>query len=246
MINIQGVKKSFSHSCKMILNGIDLHLSSGDFCILIGMNGCGKSTLLKTISGEVAADYGTVKVASKIAKVTQDINIGTISNMTLFENIVLSEVTKPKLAFYKRYEQQIIDKLKLLNIGLEEHIDRPLSVLSGGQRQVVAMFMAVNSGRNVLLLDEHTSALDPKMQAFLMEYTAKSVIELGLTTLMITHKMDDAIKYGNRLIMLYDGKIVFEIDGDDKKKLQPEDLLKLFHIYEDRALRGGEYDNRSY
>ncbi len=240
MINIENVVKSFQGVFKPVINKISLYLEDGDFCVLIGANGCGKSTLLQLISGEYTADSGDITLRGDVAQVVQDVNFGTVPEMTLLENIALSTITKPKLRFYKRYRGQVIENLKELDIGLEAYIDRPLKKLSGGQRQMVATLMAINSGKQILLLDEHTSALDPKMQAFLMEYTHKQAIKRGLTTIMITHKMEDAIKYGNRLIMLHQGKVVLDIKGAQKKGMAVGDLIGMFHQYEDQLLRQGE------
>jgi putative ABC transport system ATP-binding protein len=244
MINISKVTKSFPGHLKAVLDGIDLSLKQGDFCVLIGANGCGKSTLLQLISGEHTADYGEINRAGEVAQVVQDVNLGTVPDMTLLENIALSEIKAPRLLFYKRYKEEVICKLKALDIGLEGYINQPLKTLSGGQRQMIATLMAINSGCKILLLDEHTSALDPKMQALLMEYTHHQVRERGLTTVMITHKLDDAIKYGNRLIMLHQGKIVLDIQGEQKQTMSVQALLAMFHQYEDQLLvSGGEDDN---
>ncbi len=244
MINITKVTKSFQGLFRPVINDVNLSLERGDFCVLIGGNGCGKSTLLKLISFEHKADSGAIKLSGDVAQVVQDVNLGTVPEMTLLENIALSEVITPKLLFYRRYKDQVIQQLKALDIGLEEYIDQPLKMLSGGQRQMIATLMAINAGRKILLLDEHTSALDPKMQTLLMEYTYKQAINLGLTTIMITHKMDDAIKYGNRLIMLHQGKVALDIQGAQKKAMAVQDLLAMFHQYEDqRLISGGENDH---
>lgn len=239
MINITHVTKSFQGIFRPVLDEINLSLESGDFCVLIGANGCGKSTLLKLVSGDYKADGGNIKLKGDVAQVLQDVNLGTVPEMTLLENIALSEARAPKLLLYKRYRDQVIQKLKELDIGLEEYIDQPLKMLSGGQRQMIATLMAINSGRQILLLDEHTSALDPKMQILLMEYTHKQAVNRQLTTIMITHKMDDAIKYGNRLIMLHQGKIVLDIQGSQKNSMVVQDLLAMFHQYEDQLLVSG-------
>ncbi|RZI45494.1 ATP-binding cassette domain-containing protein [Rickettsiales endosymbiont of Peranema trichophorum] len=244
MIEISNISKSFPGSFRRIIDTTDLLLEHGDFCVLIGANGCGKSTLLKLISGEYQADTGTIKREGEVAQVVQDVNLGTVPEMTLLENIVLSEMKSPQLLFYKRYKAQVIQNLKELGIGLEECIDQPLKMLSGGQRQMIATLMAVNSGKKILLLDEHTSALDPKMQHLLMEYTVRQIMQHSITTIMITHKMDDAIKYGDRLIMLHQGKIVLDLDKEQKSRLKVQDLLAMFHQYEDQFLvSGGENDN---
>jgi putative ABC transport system ATP-binding protein len=242
MIYFSKVKKSFQGLFKPVLDGIDLVLKPGDFCVLIGANGCGKSTLLKVISAQHPIDSGTIERKGQVAQVVQDINLGTVPDMTLLENIALSEIKKPKLFFYKRYKKVAIEKLKELDIGLEQYIDQPLKILSGGQRQIIATLMALNSGCDILLLDEHTSALDPKMQRLLMDYTAEQVAKRALITLMITHKMDDAIKYGNRLIMLHQGKIALDLNEEQKKSLTVHDLLALFHQYEDQLLVSGGHN----
>ncbi|WP_186649578.1 ATP-binding cassette domain-containing protein [Fluviispira vulneris] len=244
MIQIAKVTKSFQGLFRPVINEVSLSVEKGDFCILIGANGCGKSTLLKLISNEYKADSGTIKLKGDVAQVVQDVNLGTVPEMTLLENIALNEINSPKLLFYRRFRNKVIQKLKKLDIGLEEYIDQPLKMLSGGQRQMIATLMAIHSGRQILLLDEHTSALDPKMQTLLMEYTHKQTKNLELTAIMITHKMDDAIKYGNRLIMLHQGKVALDFQGKQKKALAVHDLLAMFHQYEDQLLiSGGENGN---
>lgn len=232
MLNITNLKKSFDGVFEPVLNGINLSLKKGDFCTIIGANGSGKSTLLKTISGEYPLTSGTIKIYGKIARVVQDVNQGTIPAMSVVENVMLSQITSPKLRFYRRKRDTIIDMLRSLNIGIEKFADQKLRALSGGQRQVIATFMALNSGSQLLLLDEHTSALDPKMQKFLMEYTAKSIRQMNLTAMMITHNMSDALKYGNRLIMLHKGRIVADWQGKEKNLLSIDDLLEMFRKFE--------------
>jgi len=238
MLKINNVTKSFAGALTPSLKEVNLCMSSGEFCILIGANGSGKSTLMKVINKECLPDSGSIELGSRIGYVVQDINQGTIPKLTLLENIALSYMRykKPKLAFYSRYRAEIIAKIMGLNLGLKQYINQPLERLSGGQRQIIATLMAINTGSQILLLDEHTSALDPKMQSLLMEYTAAQITKQGLTAIMITHKMDDAIKYGNRLLMLHKGRIVLDIKGKDKKALKVRDLLKLFHQYEDQDL----------
>jgi putative ABC transport system ATP-binding protein len=240
MLQIHNVIKSFPRIFEPVLKGITLSLREGEFCIIIGANGSGKSTLLKVVSGEYSADSGSVKRNGEVSQVVQDVNKGTIPAMTMLENIVLSRMKTPRFAFYRRYINEVADKIKSLNIGLEKFIDQPLGVLSGGQRQTIATLMALHSGCKILLLDEHTSALDPKMQKMLMEYTARSACELGLTTLMITHNMEDALKYGDRLIMMHRGRIVVDLKENEKSELKLQSLLEMFHKFEDQTLIGGE------
>jgi putative ABC transport system ATP-binding protein len=236
MLEINNITKSFHGVFEPVLKGVDLSLKEGEFCTLIGANGSGKSTLLRIISGEHMADSGRIRRNGDISQVVQDVNKGTIPSMTMLENIALSRMKTPRFSFYKRHKNEIVDKIKSLNIGLEKFVDQPLGVLSGGQRQTIATLMAVNSGGKILLLDEHTSALDPKMQVMLMEYTAKSVREHGLTTLMITHNLDDAVKYGDRLIMMHKGRIVLDVKGRKKSELKIPSLLEMFHKFEDQSL----------
>jgi putative ABC transport system ATP-binding protein len=236
MLKISEIKKSFSGIFEPVLKGINLSLEKGEFCVLIGANGSGKSTLLKIISGEYSADSGEVRRNGGVSQVVQDVNKGTIPAMTMLENIALSRTKTPRFSFYKRHKNDVRDKIKDLNIGLEKFIDQPLSVLSGGQRQTIATLMALNSGGKILLLDEHTSALDPKMQILLMEYTVKSVREQELTTIMITHNLEDAVKYGDRLIMMHKGRIVVDMKGREKSNLTIPSLLEMFHKFEDQSL----------
>lgn len=242
MLELQKVIKSFSGNFNPILKGIDLALLPGDFCILIGSNGSGKSTLMKCVSGEYVFNSGKIIVSkgASIACVTQDINKGTIAEMTLLENMTLSKLynKKAKFNFYSNKLNEVIEEVKELGVDLAKYIDEPLGNLSGGQRQMIATIMAINSKPDILLLDEHTSALDPKTQNFIMDYTIKNIEKNKITTMMITHKFDDAIAYGNRLVMLHQGEIVVDLKGDEKKKLSVSQLLQIFHQYEDLSLRG--------
>jgi len=248
MLTLTNIKKSFPGSATPTLKGINITLTEGEFCIIIGSNGSGKSTLMKSISGEYSIDSGNIKVnqlditlcdrSQLIASVTQDTNKGTIPELTLLENMVLSfgRGKSGKLNFYKRKRATVLSIIQTLGMDLEHYIDAPLKSLSGGQRQMIAVLMAIRSKPQILLLDEHTSALDPKTQRKLMEYTATSVKKHATTTMMITHKLDDAITYGNRLIMLHQGRIVLDVKGEEKKALTSDSLLALFHQYEDECL----------
>jgi putative ABC transport system ATP-binding protein len=242
MLQISNVTKSFSGIFEPVLKEVSLSLTEGEFCTVIGANGSGKSTLMKIISGEHFADSGEIRKNGDVAQVVQDVNRGTIPSMTMLENIALSSTKTPRFSFYKRCKNDVMSKIKSLNIGLEKFIDQPLSILSGGQRQTIATLMALNSGGKILLLDEHTSALDPKMQLLLMDYTAKSAQELGLTTIMITHNMEDAVKYGDRLIMMNQGCIVADIRWCEKSQLKIQSLLEMFHKFEDQSLQRGGSD----
>ncbi len=232
MIQLQKITKSFSSLYKPVINGLDLFILKGEFLVLIGGNGCGKSTLLKLISGEHRPDSGVIYRKEKVAQVVQDVKLGTLAELTLLENIALSEVSKPKFKFYCRFKSDILKKIKTLNAGLEKYIHQQVSSLSGGQRQMIATLMAIHSGSGILLLDEHTSALDPRMQTVLMDYTHRQIQQKQLTTIMITHNLRDALKYGDRLIMLNHGRIVFDVKGKQKQALKLNDLLELFYQHE--------------
>lgn len=248
MLTLINISKTFSGGFKPVLTNINLHLKPGDFCMVIGSNGSGKSTLIKMISGEYAPDTGKIIIedddltkqdrSHAIASVTQDVNQGTIPEMTLLENmsLSLSRTKKTGFSFYNRLANQVTEEIKALGIGLEQYLYTPLSHLSGGQRQMVATIMAVTSRPKLLLLDEHTSALDPATQRMVMAYTAQAIAEQQLTSLMITHNLADAINYGNRLIMLHKGQIVFDVSLKEKSNLNMNELLALFHIYEDTVL----------
>ncbi|MDF1758009.1 MAG: ATP-binding cassette domain-containing protein [Legionellaceae bacterium] len=248
MLDIKNLTKSFPNCFKPVLQDFNLHLEPGDFCVVIGSNGSGKSTLLKSISGEYKQCAGKLRIKGElltnknrshmIASVTQDVNKGTIIEMTMMENMALSlaRTKKSGLSLYHRHSKQIYQEIAQVGMGLEHYFHQPLSNLSGGQRQMVATIMAVTSNPQLLLLDEHTSALDPNMQRIVMDYTNQSILKRRLTSLMITHNLSDAIQYGNRLIMLHKGKIVFDVFGADKSNLKIEDLLDLFHNYEDSVL----------
>ena len=249
MLKLINIIKSFEGSLSPTLNSINLELETGEFCVLLGSNGSGKSTLMRCISGEYLPTSGAVLIDGAnqtmqnrnnfIASVTQDINSGTIGEMTLLENMVLSKIRAcgAKLSYYAHYSQEVIAIVSELGIGLESYLSTPLKALSGGQRQMVATMMAINSHPKILLLDEHTSALDPKTQKILMEYSSHYIKKHQITTIMITHKLDDARLYGNRIIMLHNGSIVEDFKERAKQQLQTEHLLELFHKYEDLTLR---------
>lgn len=248
MLTLNNVQKSFLGSFSPTLKGINLVVNDGDFCVMIGSNGSGKSTLMKCILGEYAIDAGHILINQQalalhersqlLSCVTQDVNKGTIAELSLLENMILSLGRgKPaKLRFFHQKRANVISMIQSLGMGLEKYIDESLRTLSGGQRQMIAVLMAIHSAPDILLLDEHTSALDPKTQKKLMQYTADSIAKHAMTTIMITHKLDDAIIYGNRLIMLDQGKIVLDVKGKEKAALTTEQLLALFHQYEDNNL----------
>ncbi len=251
MLRLNRIVKSFPSSVSPILNGIDLNLEKGDFCVVIGSNGSGKSTLLKTLAGEHSVDSGNITLnniditslsiaarARYISSVSQDVTLGTTSELTLLENFCLSGLRGKKATFSKfnRQQDRLEEKIGTLGLGLEKYLHTPLVALSGGQRQMIATIMALHSHPQLLLLDEHCSALDPKTQLKVMAYTNEMISQQEMTTLMITHHLNDAIRYGNRLIMLANGKIVLDLNVREKQNITVNELIDLFHTYEDRQL----------
>lgn len=255
MLQLNCIVKSFPSKVTPILNGIDLTLERGDFCVVIGSNGSGKSTLLKTLSGEYTVDSGNITLNNKnissssiasraryISSVSQDVTIGTTSELTLLENLCLSGLRGKNATFslFDRHEAILKEKMAALKLGLENYLHTPLIALSGGQRQMIATIMALHSHPQLLLLDEHCSALDPKTQLKVMAYTNEMISKQEMTTLMITHHLSDAIRYGNRLIMLADGKIVLDLNAVQKQTITVNELIDLFHTYEDNRLVEGD------
>ncbi len=249
MLELKQISKKFYNSFYPALNNLSLHLNQGQFCTIIGCNGSGKSTLLKIISGEHKPDDGSITIdgqdltthsiskrAKYIASVVQDVKKGVVPEMNLLENMILSKIRTngPKLKLASTSRNEIVDELKAFS--LDYLIDKPLSDISGGQLQVVATIMAAISKPKILLLDEHTSALDTNMQKVLMQITAQVTKKYNTTIMMVTHRLDDALNYGDRLIMLDQGKIVLDVAGSDKKAFTIQGITKLFHQYEDRSL----------
>ena len=248
MLKIENVFKTFNAGTvneKVALQGLNLHLREGDFVTVIGGNGAGKSTMLNAITGVFGIDSGKViidgedvthlpeyKRAKFIGRVFQDPMMGTAATMQIEENLALAARRgKPRtlrIGITKAEREEYREKLKILNLGLEDRMTSKVGLLSGGQRQALTLLMASMNKPKLLLLDEHTAALDPKTAAKVLEITEKIVTENRLTTLMITHNMRDAITHGNRLIMMQDGHVIVDVEGEEKKKLTVEDLLKLF------------------
>ena len=248
MLQIKDVYKTFNAGTvneKVALNGLNLHLKPGDFVTVIGGNGAGKSTMMNCVSGAYAPDQGTITIdgvdvthlpeykrAKYIGRVFQDPMMGTAATMQIEENLALAArrglPRTLRKGITKQEREQFVELLKTLDLGLEERMTSKVGLLSGGQRQALTLLMAAMQKPKLLLLDEHTAALDPKTAAKVLEATQKIVEKDNLTTLMITHNMRDAIAYGNRLVMMYDGKIVVDVSGEEKKQLTVEQLLNLF------------------
>ena len=248
MLKITDLQKTFNPGTvneKMALTGLNLTIEDGDFVTVIGGNGAGKSTMLNAIAGVWKPDYGTIEIdgvdvtnmpehkrAKFLGRVFQDPMKGTSPDMEIAENLSIAarRGTKRKLVWgiRKAEREQYKELLATLELGLESRLSCKVGLLSGGQRQAVTLLMATLNRPKLLLLDEHTAALDPKTAAKVLEITDKLVSENKLTTLMITHNMHDAIAYGNRLIMMHEGHIVVDVSGEEKKKLTISQLLGLF------------------
>ena len=250
MLKIENLTKIFNkeegiENQKIALNNVSIHINKGDFVTIIGGNGSGKSTLMNMISGVFEADEGQIfiddinvthmpehKRAKYLGRVFQDPLMGTAPNMSILENLEIAsrrcKRSTFRWGFSKENEEEFLKLISSLNLGLETRLNQKVGLLSGGQRQALTLLMATYVKPKVLLLDEHTAALDPKTASKVLDLTEKVVRENELTTLMITHNMKDAIKYGNRLIMLSEGKLILDISGEEKANLTIEDLLQKF------------------
>lgn len=261
MLDVRNITLTFNPGTtdeKRALDDLSLHAEHGDFISIIGANGAGKSTLFNAIAGSFLTDSGEIlldgeditlmpehKRAKRIGRLFQDPMRGSAPGMTIEENLALAAGTGGWLSHVTRAEKQRFrDRVALLGMGLEDRMRQPVGLLSGGQRQALTLVMATLVKPKLLLLDEHTAALDPKTAAKVLEITDKVIAENNLTAIMITHNMSDALKHGNRLIMMNDGKIIFDVSGDEKKNLTVEDLLRKFSensgeaFSDDRAMLG--------
>lgn len=264
MLEIKNVYKTFNAGTvneKVALKGLNLTLEDGDFVTVIGGNGAGKSTMLNAVAGVWPVDMGKILIdgqdvtrlsehqrAKYIGRVFQDPMMGTAATMQIDENLALAArrglPRTLKVGITKKEHDTYYELLKTLDLGLEERMTSKVGLLSGGQRQAVTLLMATLKKPKLLLLDEHTAALDPKTAAKVLELSDKIIAEHNLTALMVTHNMKDAIVHGNRLIMMWDGKIILDIKGEEKKNLTVDDLLHQFTVASgkefanDRALLG--------
>ena len=248
MLKIHDLHKTFhpgTVNAKKALCGLSLTLNEGDFVTVIGGNGAGKSTMLNAIAGVFLPDEGTIEIdgmdvtaipeykrAKYLGRVFQDPMMGTAPDMEIAENLAIAKRrgTKRRLVWGlpKAERESYREVLAELGLGLEDRLSSKVGLLSGGQRQAVTLLMATINKPKLLLLDEHTAALDPKTAQKVLEITDRIVTENHLTTIMITHNMRDAIKHGNRLIMLHEGRVIIDISGEEKAKLTVEDLLAMF------------------
>ena len=256
MLEIIDLHKTFNPGTvneKTALDGVSLTLKDGDFVSVIGGNGAGKSTLLNAVAGTWLVDSGTIAIdgvnvtrlsehkrARFIGRVFQDPMMGTAATMQIEENLALAlrrgKRRTLRVGITAAERDQYRELLKILGLGLEERLTTKVGLLSGGQRQALTLLMATLQKPKLLLLDEHTAALDPKTAAKVLETTERIIQRDHLTTLMITHHMRDAIAHGNRLIMMYDGHIVVDVSGEEKRRLTVEDLLALFEKASGQAL----------
>ena len=248
MLDLINLRKTFNARTvneKVALNGVNLHLEDGDFVTIIGGNGAGKSTTLNAIAGVWPVDEGSIIIdgndvtnlpehrrAAFLGRVFQDPMTGTAASMQIEENLALAarrgqhRTLRPGIT--KQERDAYREQLRILDLGLEDRLTTKVGLLSGGQRQALTLLMATLKQPKLLLLDEHTAALDPKTAAKVLDATERIVQKSGLTTMMITHNMRDAIAHGNRLVMMYDGRIVVDVSGEEKKRLTVEQLLSLF------------------
>ena len=258
MLEIQNIHKTFNPGTineKVALNGVNLNLNPGDFVTIIGGNGAGKSTTLNAIAGVWSVDEGKIiidgvditklsehKRALYLGRVFQDPMTGTAATMSIEENMAIAARRGERRGLgwgiTKKERERYKEALKELDLGLEDRLSSKVGLLSGGQRQAITLLMASLKKTKLLLLDEHTAALDPKTAAKVLAISDKIIQEHQLTAMMVTHNMKDAIAHGNRLIMMHEGKIIYDVSGEEKKNLKVADLLAKFE-----EVSGGEFAN---
>lgn len=249
MISVTDIRMMFNKGTAMetpALNGISVDIPAGQFVTVIGSNGAGKSTFLNSLAGEMKPDSGTILVddndvtnwpthkrAGMVARIFQDPMAGTCGALTIGENLSLAAGRGKQrglaAAMSRDARETFRELLARLNLGLENRLDDRIELLSGGQRQAISLLMATFNPMKILLLDEHTAALDPKTAAFVLKLTADIVGEQKLTTLMVTHSMAQALEVGDRTIMLHQGKVIFDVQGEERQGLKVQDLLDMFH-----------------
>ncbi|MBE6718568.1 MAG: ABC transporter ATP-binding protein [Ruminococcaceae bacterium] len=248
MLYLNDVRKTFNPGTineKKALCGVDLHLNPGDFVTIIGGNGAGKSTTLNAIAGVWPIDSGEIiidgvnvaklpehKRAKYIGRVFQDPMMGTAAPMEIQENLAIAarrgQRRTLKWSISRKEKEEFKELLKILDLGLEDRMTAKVGLLSGGQRQALTLLMASLKKPKILLLDEHTAALDPKTAAKVLEISDKIIAENNLTAMMVTHNMKDAIAHGNRLIMMHEGRIIYDVSGEEKKQLTVDALVRKF------------------
>ncbi|SMC38047.1 putative ABC transport system ATP-binding protein [Desulfocicer vacuolatum DSM 3385] len=259
MITLKCLTKTFnrdSASEKQVIKSIDIHVNPGDFITVIGSNGAGKTTLFNLISGAISPTSGSILIrgndvttlpeylrAKNIGRIFQDPLAGTASNMTLEDNMMITckkGFKWPVISLNKKMRQFFQKEVTCLDMGLESRMKENVSTLSGGQRQALTLLMTVLSRPDILLLDEHTAALDPRNATMVMALTRRFIIEKKLTSLMITHNMGHAIEFGNRLIMMDGGEIIIDVQGDTKKSLTIPKLIDMFGSIRNKTFENDE------
>lgn len=250
MIELQNIDVIFNEGTEIenhVLKNINLKVCDGQFVSIIGGNGAGKSTLMNILSGNILPNKGKILIdglnvttmstearSSMVSRVFQDPTIGTFADLTIEENMALALKRGLNRGVFSSLNENSRDKFKLvlatIGIGLENRLKDKVSLLSGGQRQALSLMMATLLGSKILLLDEHTAALDPKIAKQIMKLTNEIIGQHRLTALMITHSMSQALEYGNRTIMMYHGEIVRDMEGDEREKLSTGDLIKYFDL----------------
>ena len=248
VLKLENVTQTFAAGTEnehIALNNINLTLNPGEFVTIIGGNGAGKSTLLNTVAGTLAPTSGTVyldgvdlkkismaKKARMVARVFQDPKLGSAPNLTIEENLLLAlkrgDKKRLRAALNKDNQELFVEHIKRLGLGLEDRLHTKIGLLSGGQRQALTLLMATVKTPELLLLDEHTAALDPKTAKTVMRLTQELIAEKNLTAFMITHNVQDAIAYGSRLLMVHQGEIILDLDEASKKQLTAKDVMDLF------------------
>jgi putative ABC transport system ATP-binding protein len=256
MLDIQNVHKTFNAgtvNAKHALCGVNLHLNPGDFVTIIGGNGAGKSTTMNAVAGVFPIDEGTIKIdgidvgrlpehkrAKYLGRVFQDPMTGTAATMEIQENLAIAarrgEHRTLRWGITAKEKKEYRELLAMLDLGLENRMTAKVGLLSGGQRQALTLLMATLKQPKILLLDEHTAALDPKTAAKVLEISDMLIAENNLTAMMVTHNMRDAIAHGNRLIMMNAGKVIFDVAGEEKKKLTVDDLIQKFSQNSDQGM----------
>ncbi len=260
MLEINNLSKTFFPGTvneRKALRNINLQLTEGEFVTVIGSNGAGKSTVLNMVGGKLQPDVGNVKIAGKdvtkladhkrakfVGRVFQDPMAGTAPSMSIEENMAMAlKRGKPRglgMGVTKRRREQFAEELASLELGLEHRLKAKVGLLSGGQRQALSLLMATFSGPQILLLDEHTAALDPQRAALVSRLTEEIVERHGLTTLMVTHNMEQALRLGTRLVMMHDGEIILDLDAEQKSRMTVPGLLKEFE-----KIKGAQLDDRT-
>lgn len=248
MIHLEDIAVTFGKGTVLetkALESVNLSIAEGEFVTVIGSNGAGKSTLLNSLSGDVRVDSGAVHIghldvteqethdrANLVARVFQDPMAGTCATLSIEENMAIAlsrgQSRGLKVSITREVRDRFRQELSRLNLGLEDRLREPIGRLSGGQRQAISLIMAVMNPTKILLLDEHTAALDPKTAAFVMGLTQEIINERKLTTLMVTHSMQQALSHGTRTIMMHQGRIIFDCNGPERTGYSVADLLKLF------------------